>query len=209
MRAPHPKRWAGERIMPVLETVDGKPVAPIDPDTVNREFAGAMAGNGPAEQAPPKRSATPVADDAPKPKRTRPPKAEQARTDTAAGALDDGQRAAGVTGLTQVCAGLALLFGRMTKKDAYKADAVTIASSSGEIADACVQTAKADPKFAAALDKVCAAGPYAALIGVAVSVGGQCARNHKPELKIPGTVDPAELLKAQDEAEKASAASPA
>ena len=48
---------------------------------------------------------------------------------------------------------------------------------------------------------MCAAGPYAALISVAVSVGTQCARNHKPSLKLPGTVDPAELLKAQNEAE--------
>ena len=108
-------------------------------------------------------------------------------------------------GLAQVGAGIALLFGKATGKDAFKADAVTIASAADEIADACVQTAKADPKFAAALDKVCAAGPYAALISVAVGVGSQCARNHKPDLKIPGTVDPAELLKAQDEAETVNA----
>ena len=138
--------------------------------------------------------------------RGRPPKAEQARTTAKAGTvLDDSQRAQGVKGLAQVGAGIALLFGKATGKDAFKADAVTIASAAGEIADACVQTAKADPKFAAALDKVCAAGPYAALISVAVGVGSQCARNHKPDLKIPGTVDPADLLKAQNEAEIANA----
>jgi hypothetical protein len=194
--------------MPTLETVDGHAVA-VDPEAVNREFSRAMASDpGPAEQAPPKRQPTPDVESpsGPKAKRGRPPKAEQARTTAKASAtLDDGQRAAGVQGLAQVGAGIALLFGKMTGKDAFKADAVTIASSAGQIADACVQTAKADPKFAAALDRVCAAGPYAALISVAVSVGSQCARNHKPALKLPGTVDPDQLLKAQTEAEMANA----
>ena len=193
--------------MPTLETVDGKAVA-IDPEQVNQEFARAMASNGPeAEQAPPKRAPKPEADpDAPKPKRGRPPKSEQARTTARPSTvLDDGQRAQGVKGLAQVGAGIALMLGKATGKDAFKADAVTIASAADEIADACVQTAKADPKFAAALDKVCAAGPYAALISVAVGIGSQIARNHKPDLRIPGTVDPAELLKAQNEAETVNA----
>ncbi len=197
--------------MPTLETVDGQSVA-VDPEQVNREFSRAMAADpGPVEQAPPKRQVedpSKLADrpEAGKPRRGRPPKAEQARTTAKASTvLDDGQRAQGVKGLAQVGAGIALLFGKATGKDAFKADAVTIASAAGEIADACVQTAKADPRFAAALDKVCAAGPYAALISVAVGVGSQCARNHKPDLKIPGTVDPADLLKAQNEAEMANA----
>jgi hypothetical protein len=194
---------------PTLETADGRPVevAPPDTDAVNREFSRAMAVAGADEQAPPKRRPDPApGPDAPRRKPGRPPKAEQARTTaTATAALSDGQRAQGVKGLAQLGAGLALMFGKATGKDAYKADAVTIASSADEIADACVQTAKADAKFAAALDKVCSAGPYAALITVGVGVGSQCARNHKPALKLPGTVDPAELLKAQDEAEKTSA----
>ena len=197
--------------MPTLETVDGQAVA-VDPEQVNRDFSRAMAADpGPAEQAPPKRQVEDPSNsadrrEAGKPRRGRPPKAEQARTTAKAGTvLDDGQRAQGVKGLAQVGAGIALLFGKATGKDAFKADAVTIASAADEIADACVQTAKADPKFAAALDKVCAAGPYAALISVVVGVGSQCARNHKPDLKIPGTVDPADLLKAQNEAELANA----
>ena len=42
---------------PTLETADGKPVdvTPVDPDAVNREFAAAMADDGPDTQAPPKR----------------------------------------------------------------------------------------------------------------------------------------------------------
>lgn len=192
--------------MPVLETADGKPVdvTPPDPDEVNRQFAAAMAGDpGPDEQAPPKRTPKPAAEDAPKRKPGRPAKAEQARTTSAAATvLDDGQRAQGVAGLVQLAAGAALMAGKATHKAAYTADAVTLASSADQIADACVQTAKADARFAAALDRVCAVGPWGALITVGVSVVSQIARNHKPSLVIPGTTDPAELLKAQDEAEK-------
>jgi hypothetical protein len=167
-----------------------------------------MSNDGPDEQAPPRRAPKPAAEvEAPKKRGGRAPKAEQARTTAkAAVPLDDGQRAQGVKGFAQIGAGIALMLGKVTKKDAYKADAVTIASAADEIADACVQIAHADPKFAAALDRVCAAGPYSALVVVGVGVVSQCARNHRPELKIPGTTDPAELLKAQDEAEAKVAA---
>jgi hypothetical protein len=192
--------------MPELVTPGGQPVdvTPPDPDQVNRKFTAAMNDDGPDEQAPPRREPKPKADAsaAPKVKRTRTPKSDQPRTTVQAAApLGDEERAKGAKGYAQIGAGLALMIGKATKKDAYKADAVTIASAADDIADAVVQTAKADPKFAAALDKVLAAGPYAALISVGMSVGLQCARNHKPELKLPGTVDPAELLQAQAEAE--------
>jgi len=185
--------------VPTLETADGKPVdvTPVS-DAVNREFAQAMANDGPDTQAPPDRRSRPVAAE-PKRKPGRPPKEAKARTTAAPGpALSDRQRAEGVKGLAQVGAGLVLMAGKATGNTAFTADAVTIASAAEQIADACVQTAKADPKFAAALDKVCSAGPYAALITVMVGVGSQVARNHKPGLSIPGTVDPAELLAAQD-----------
>ena len=191
--------------MPTLETTGGQPVA-IDPDAVNQQFAASMAADtGPAEQAPPRRQ--PVAEGTVvKPKRGR-PKEEKARTTARPGTvLDDGQRAQGVKGLAQIGAGIMLLAGKATGKDAFKADAVTIASAADQIADACVQTAKADQRFAAALDKVCSAGPYAAMITVGVGVASQIARNHKPSLNIPGTVSPAELLKAQDDAEEKASA---
>lgn len=199
--------------MPTLETPDGKPVAlpPLDPDAVNSAFAAAMNDDGPDEQAPPKRQPKPAAEVEPKRKAARAPKAEQARTTSKPGTvLDNGQRANAVKGLVQVAAGGALMAGKMSgndqaKADAFRADAVTLASSAEQIADAMVQTASADPKFAQALDKVLAAGPYAALISVMFGVGTQIARNHKPSLKIPGTVDPAELVKAQDDKEKIDA----
>ncbi len=192
--------------MPTLETVDGQPVAPVDPEAVNQAFSRAMADDSTdGEKAPPKRQAAAEVEVA-RPKSGRPPKAEKARTTARPSVvLDDSQRAQGVKGLAQVGAGVVLMVGKATGNDAFKADAVTIASSADEIADACVQTAKADARFAAALDKVCAAGPYAALIGVMVGVGSQIVRNHRPGLHLPGTTDPDVLLKAQNESEMANA----
>lgn len=192
---------------PSLETTDGKlvDVPTVDPAAVNARFDAAMNDDGPDEQAPPKRQPKPPAEPAEvsKPRRGRPPKAEQARTTAkAVTVLDDGQRAQGVKGLAQVGAGFALMIGKATKNDAFQADAVTIASHADQLADAVVQIAKTDPAFAARVDKVCSAGPYSALIMVGVSIVSQCARNHRPSLVIPGTIDPAELLKAQNETEK-------
>jgi len=197
--------------MPTLETADGEPVTVTAPDPARTEraFAAAMADDPGDSQAPPRRVPGPAAEPPAGKRRGRPPKSEKARTAPAAAAvrpLSDEQRAAGVKGITQIGASIALLAGKATGRDAFKADAVTIASASDDAAAAAVQVAHADPKFAAALDKVCQAGPYGALITVMVGVGSQCARNHKPSLKIPGTVDPAELLKAQDNAEAQAAA---
>jgi len=184
--------------MPMLETLDGKPVdvTPVDGDAVNRKFDQAMNDDGPDEQAPPRRQPRAAADpDSPRPRRGRPPKEDRSRTaPKAAVTLDDAQRAEGIKGWAQIGAGLCLMAGKATKNDAFRADAITIASAADDAADACVQIAKTDPGFAAALDRVCAVGPYGALISVMVGVGAQLARNHRPRLVIPGTVDPAELL---------------
>jgi hypothetical protein len=192
--------------MPELETLDGQVVTPS---------SDAPPG-GQDEQAPPPR--TPPADSAPggapRTKRAynrRTPKPEQARVTRAAPVtLDDKQRADGVKGGVQIGAGLLLLAAKASSKDearadAFKADAVTVANNGDELAGACVQLARNDPKFAAALDRVCAAGPYAALITIAVGVGSQVARNHKPALKLPGTVPPGDLLEQIREKETADA----
>lgn len=186
--------------MPTLETPAGKPVdvTPVDPAGIDAAFHQAMNDDGPDEQAPPKRQRrAPAADDGQeaKPRRARATKADKPRTAArAAVTLDDGARREGVKGITQIGAGVALMLGRATGKVAYAADAVILSQSAEQIADACVLTAAADPRFAAALDRVCAAGPYAALIGVGVSVGMQIARNHRPAVELPGTVHPDELL---------------
>jgi len=186
---------------PTLETLDGQPVELDTPE---------LAAGGDADQAPPPRPAGPPAPPPTSPprRRGRPPRqqADKARVAPApAPALDDEARAAGVRGVMQIGAGLTLLAGKATGKDAFKADAVAIASVADDTAAACVQIAKTDPKFAAALDKVCSVGPYGALITIAAGLGAQFARNHKPDRNIPGTVHPDELLKAQNDMEAAAA----
>jgi hypothetical protein len=187
---------------PTLETLDGQTVETELPE---------LAAGGDADQAPPPRPAgppapPPTAPTAPR-RRGRPPRAEQARvTKATSPALDDEARAAGVRGVMQIGAGITLLAAKATGKDAFKADAVAIASVADDTSAACVQIAKTDPKFAAALDKVCSVGPYGALITIAAGLGAQIARNHKPDRKLPGTVHPDELLKAQNDMEAAHAA---
>jgi hypothetical protein len=192
--------------MPVLETESGRVVEAGAAAGIDARFSAVMADDTPDTQAPPKRPEKPPADSAPK-RRGRPPKTEQARTVAAApgGGLDDAARANGAAGWAQIGAGLALAFGQATGNRAFIADAATIAVAAPQIADACVQVAKADPRFAAALDKVCASGPYAALVSVSVSVGLQCFRNHRPGLALPGTVHPDELLTVPEASDAAHA----
>ncbi len=147
---------------PQLVDLKGKPVEVTGPDAdaVNARFDAAMNDDRPPqEQAPPRRQPRPPADpDAPKPRRGRPPKAEQSRSvPVPPPMLVDAQRAAGAKGIAQFGAGLALMIGKATKSQAFEADALTIAGSADQLADAAVQIAKTDPAFAARLDKVCAA----------------------------------------------------
>jgi len=184
--------------MPTLTTEGGKPVEVTEQaDAINDAFRSVMdAEDGPAEQAPPKRPEKPApAADKPKRGPGRPRNEDKSRTTAkAATSLSDADRAAGVQGLAQLGSALVLMAGKATGNAAYLADAATIANNAPAIADACVQVAKNDARFAAALDKVCSSGPYAALVGVGVSVGIQCLRNHRPGLALPGTVHPDELL---------------
>lgn len=68
--------------MPTLTTESGKPVdvTPVDADAVNAAFRDAMDSDGPEESAPPRRQPRAAAEDAPKPRRGRQPKAEKSRT---------------------------------------------------------------------------------------------------------------------------------
>lgn len=194
--------------MAELTDPGGRPVD-VDAAEVEQEFARAMSatvnGDTPAS-APPKRA--PAADKPAPKRRGRPPKAEQARTVAAPAAtgLSDDARAAGVKGIIQLGAGGALIASRATGQDAFKADAITLASSADAWADACVDAAKQDPKFARLLDRVVAVGPYGALVSVAMSTGLQVARNHKPSTALPGTVDPAKLIEQAEAASEPAAA---
>jgi hypothetical protein len=184
--------------VPTLETDAGNPldVTPDgSPEAVRAQFRATLDDPGPDDKQTPKRQPRQPAEDKPK----RQARAEKSRTEAKApAALDDRQRSEGVKGWAQIGAAFALMASKATKNDAFRADAIVVASAAEDMAEACVKTAQADPKFAAALDKVCAIGPYGALVSVMVGVGSQLVRNHKPGLVIPGTVDPAEILEAAE-----------
>lgn len=67
-------------------------------------------------------------------------------------------------------------------------DAVAVTDHAPRIADAVQITADNDPKFAAAMDRILSAGPYAALISACVPLVVQIAHNHSNAV-------PAEMVK--------------
>lgn len=193
--------------MPTLETTNGKPVevGPAEAEAINVKFRSVMDDDGAVADAPPKR-AEKAPESTPR-KPGRPRKEDRSRTTAkAASSLTDAERATGVQGLAQIAAMIPLMMAKTTGNAAFAADAAVIADATPKIADACVQVAKNDARFAAALDRVCSSGPYAALIGVGVSVTLQCLRNHRPGLALPGTVHPDEILRSLDVQAAAAAA---
>jgi len=101
-------------------------------------------------------------------------------------------RKAGVQGVVQLAAGACLLAERGTGQKAFRADAITLASSAEDLGEVLAATADQDERFARVIDRICSAGPYGALIQVAFSVGSQIARNHGAQ--IPGTAAPEDLI---------------
>jgi hypothetical protein len=180
-----------------LLTPDGEQVDAAKAE-INASFDAVMNAEAGEAAAPPRRQPQAAAPDSVKPRRGRPPKDDKARSaprPPAPPALGDDARREGTRGLVQVTAGVAMIAAKATGNPAFAADAITIVNHGDALADACVETARSSPAFAAALDKVCAAGPYAAMIGVGVAIVSQLARNHKPDLAIPGTVPPPQLFK--------------
>jgi hypothetical protein len=127
------------------------------------------------------------ADEVPKTTRTKRTSADKPRTTPMPAATPtppspelDAARTDGIKGLVQIGAVLALALDSRTPESnvAFRADAVTLAGSADAIAEAVTETARHNASFAAAVDKVTAAGPYAALVTVTFGVGMQLARNH-------------------------------
>lgn len=187
-----------------LLTSDGKP---LDVENIDQEFARAMA-SAPSDDIPapprlqpeePKARARRTTHDKPR-TTTRAPRAKADDKARPASAELNKQRAEGVKGLVQLSAGMCLVADQRVKGDSFKADALTLSSSAESLADACVQTAIANPRFGALLDRVTNVGPYAALITVSLSVGAQLARNHGvAAAEALGAVAPETLLATLDE----------
>ena len=188
-----------------LATLDGKTV---DLEAAERTFAEAMSAPETDIPAPPKMTEEQkerIRSEPPKRTRSRPGKSERARTAKTAppAPQTDQERSDGIKGLVQLGAGLCLIADQRTPDDdvSFQADAITLANSAEQIAEAVVATCKASDSFAKVVDKVTKAGPYAALVGVMFSVGAQIARNHGVKsAEMMGAVPPEQLIAAmQDE----------
>jgi hypothetical protein len=83
----------------------------------------------------------------------------------------------GFLGLAQMGAFVASFFSPL--------DAVAVTDHAPRIADAVQVTADNDPKFAAAMDRILSAGPYAALISATIPMVVQILHNHD---KVPGEI---------------------
>lgn len=200
--------------MPELKTPDG---TPVDLDASEIEFAKSMAAPVADVPAPPKMTEADKAEAAkaktePK-RRGRSPKADRARIEPAKAITAkttpelDKTRREGVQGLVQIAATVCLVLDQRTPDTsiAFRADAVTLSSNAEAIGSAVAETARSSEQFARAVDKITAAGPYAALVGVAFSVGGQLARNHGVRAaEMLGATPPEQLVAGLDSPEVAN-----
>ena len=187
--------------MPTLETADGKPVevTPADAEAINAEFRQTMAGaNAATEQELPRRAARGPATDGPPAARASRKRGEGAKSRTttrpAAQPLSRDKRVEGLKGIAQVIAGVFAVGAKATGNAAFLADGLTVADHAGPGAEAVADMCDTDPRFAAAIDRICQVGPWSGLVAVGVSLGSQLARNHRPGMQLPGTVHPNELL---------------
>jgi hypothetical protein len=206
--------------MPELQTPEGATIAAPAAEG-ETQFARSMAAPPASDSdaaAPPPRPDAPYGykpDGTPKKAAGRPRRgakgdpADRARTTAAAGVSretgahtlgpdDAGRIRTGILGYGQIGASLTAAGTRLAKteqgKIALTADSLTIVQIAPEFAEACVTTAAADAGFAALMAKVCALGPWAALLEVSSKLGMQLTRNHRPALQLPGTRDPADIV---------------
>jgi hypothetical protein len=200
--------------MPTLETKDGMLLDPTaDPDAVNATFSQAMNHDPePDAQAPPRRQPrAQAAPDAPKRRPGRPRKEDASRiadkpaeeapappspevTAKRAGSAEEAFR------LTGTCL---LLVGKVTHMPSFTADGFVVNANAAPLAEKLADVAAVEPQIARWLDKAPSAKVTAwmGLASVAAGLGLQAAANHK--LIKPGsmgTADPAEIIKANEEA---------
>jgi hypothetical protein len=188
-----------------LLTQDGQP---IDTEKVEQDFASMMAAP-PKEQAdklnvPPKDKDEKPRASAPKTRARTTTKAASSPAAKASSAPADPakvaqQRSDGIAGYVQIAAAGCLVTSQQLGSVPLAADAVTLANYAKPLGDAVAETAAANPAFAKVVDKITAAGPYAALAGVVIGMGMQLARNHGVKAaEMFGAVPPEKLLEAPD-----------
>lgn len=209
-----------------LATPEGVPVAAPTTEDTERAFARALAtppsdapGTTPADgpPGPPKKDPEAPygrrADGTPKkgpggrptaPKHDKPRVGPAAVLDPEAAA---GRRAGWVKGLSgwgQIGAAGAFMLHQRTGQVAFKADAITIVQFTDPLSDALASVAEQDERAARLLDKICAMGPYSALVTVGLGLAAQLAANHGVKAaEMLGAVPPATLIEAFDQADEA------
>lgn len=199
--------------MPTLETLDGKPLDPMaDPDAVNAAFAAAASADPtPDAQAPPRRQPRQPAADAPKPRRGRQPKEDKSRTaEKAAEAAPEpptpevtAKRASSAEETFRLVGTGLLMVGKVAHLPSFTADGYVVNANAVPLSVALADVAAVEPQIARWLDKAPSAKVTAwlGLASVVAGLGLQAAANHK--LIKPGsmnTTDPAEIIKANEEA---------
>ena len=197
---------------PRVETTDGQPVdvTPMDPDAVNDRFQRAMLDDGPDEQAPPKR--TPRAGETAPDKRRRGRQPRESRSRT----VDKGaqapppptpevtaKRASSAEETFRLTGTCLLLVGKVTRMPSFTADGFVVNANAGQLAEKLADVAAVEPQIAKWLDKAPSAkvAAWMGLASVAAGLGLQAAANHR--LIKPGsmgTTDPAEIIRANEEA---------
>ena len=127
-------------------------------------------------------------------KTTATPKADDKKTEPNADELY-AKRSEGIAGLFQMAAAGCLIASQKSDSVPLKADAITLANAAPIMGDAVAKTAAENAEFAKIVDKITAAGPYAALITASLSLGAQLARNHGMKMgEMFGAVPPEQVL---------------
>jgi hypothetical protein len=200
--------------VPTLETTDGKPLDPTaDPEAVNAVFAAAANQDPtPDEQAPPKRQPRlPHDSGESKPRRGRQSKEDKSRTtDKAAEAAPPppspavtAKRASSAEETFRLVGTGLLMVGKIAHMPSFSADGYVVNANAEALAVKLADVAAVEPQIAKWLDKAPSAKVTAwmGLASVAAGLGLQAAANHK--LIKPGsmgTADPAEIIRANEEA---------
>jgi hypothetical protein len=100
-----------------------------------------------------------------------------------------------VLGILQIPA--MILQGMSKKKPILGADSVAIRMHAPAMAMAIENIAIADDRWASAIEKIAAVGPYGELVMATMMLGTQLAANHRlvPVVEAMGIIDPTELLR--------------
>jgi hypothetical protein len=205
---------AGHRKDVALVSTEGLKTPAGDEVDLDGAFARAMAAPEPDEPAPPapprkdpdapygrKVDGTPKKRPGGRPARDRHdrPRTGPQQPSAPKTALDPAAvkalRVEGVKGLVQVVGVFPLMMHQRTGDKAWLADTITLSANAEPLANAVADTCDVNPAFAAAVDKLANAGPYAALVTVSVSIAAQLAANHGMTFgKALGAKDPEDLI---------------